>query len=860
MTAKKRSFAGEADPSSVKEYGLDLRLRNQGLIGVTSKVPIKDSSALSLLYTPGVAAPCMEIAENPIRSYDLTCRGNTIAVVSDGSSVYGFGSTGPESALAMLEGRSVFFKTFAGVDALPIALNTQNCDEIVEICSRLATTFGGIVLEDIAAPKCFTLERNLKLATRIPVFHNDQHGGAIAVYAALINALKVVGKKLSKARIVISGAGAAGIATAKLLLSAGANEIVLCDRYGSIYRYRTKPTNWAKSEIAVYTNFDRKAGSLKDMMKGADVFVGLSAPGIVSKEMVKSMAKDSIVFALANPIPEIMPDEALKAGAAVVGSGRSDFPNEINSSYVAPGLFRGLLDVRAWRITEATYLAAAETIASLVPEGKLDANHLVPPIFEFHVAAKVASSVAETAIERGDARVEVSPAEVERKTIKIVYENEYTILPPVPPRKKEMDINEESIDLHHRYQGVLEVKVKVPIRDEYILNRLYLPPEAAQASLVLSKDPEKVYDLTCKANLVAIVSDGSAVLGLGNIGPRAAIPVMEGKAILFKTFAGVEAFPICVCTQNVDEIVELVKAISPTFGGVNLEDISAPRCFEIEERLKKETDIPIFHDDQHGTAIVVLAGIINSLKVVGKKLPDIKIVMNGAGAAAIAVAKLLMVAGAQDITLCDEFGTVYEGRKEKMNRVMEEIAQVTNRDNVKSNLATVIKGADVLLGLSVGNTVTQDMVKSMNKDPVVFAMANPVPEIWPDEAYAAGAKVVVTGRSDFPNQVNNSSVFPGVFRGALDVRATDITKGMKLAAAEAIANFITDDKLEPGYIIPHAMNFKVPPAVAAAVAKAAVEDGVARIKVSPEEVAAQTLEYLYEGHLRQLRSDLDLSD
>ena len=856
MTGRKKTRQEKKDPGDTRQYGLDLRLRNQGLIGVTSKVPIKDSSALSLLYTPGVAAPCLEIANNPIRSFDLTCRGNTIAVVSDGSSVYGFGETGPESALAMLEGRSVFFKTFAGVDAFPIALNTKDCDEIVEICLRLATTFGGIVLEDIAAPKCFTLERNLKKATRIPVFHNDQHGGAIAVYAALINALKVVEKRLGKVRIVISGAGAAGIATARLLLSAGAKEIVLCDRYGSIYRYRTQPTNWAKSEISLYTNIERKSGSLKDMMEGADVYIGLSAPGIVSREMVKSMAKGAIVFALANPIPEIMPEEALKAGAAVVGSGRSDFPNEINSAYVAPGLFRGLLDVRAWRITEATYLAAAETIAGLVPENKLGSTNLVPPIFEFHVASKVAKVVAETAIERGDARVEVSPAEVEAKTLKIVYENEYTVLPPVPPRKKEMDIMEESIHLHHRYQGVLEVKVKIPIRDEYILNRLYLPPEAAQASLLLSKEPERVYDLTCKANLVAIVSDGSAVLGLGNIGPRAAIPVMEGKAILFKTFAGVEAFPICVCTQDVDEIVALVKAISPTFGGVNLEDISAPRCFEIEERLKRETDIPIFHDDQHGTAIVVLAALINALKIVDKTLPDIRIVMNGAGAAAIAVTKLLMVAGARDITLCDEFGTVYAGRKQKMDRIMEEVAQVTNLDNVKSDLATVIKGADVLIGLSVGNTVSQDMVRSMARDPVVFAMANPVPEIWPDEAKAAGARVVVTGRSDFPNQVNNCSVFPGVFRGALDVRATDITKGMKVAAAEAIAHFIPDDKLEPGYIIPHAMNFKVPPAVAAAVARAAVEEGVARINVSPSEVAAQTLEYLYEGHLRHLKGEI----
>ncbi|UCG38158.1 MAG: NADP-dependent malic enzyme, partial [bacterium] len=709
-----------------RQYGLELRLRNQGLVGVDSKIPIKDSSALSLLYTPGVAAPCLEIAENPIKSFDLTCRGNTIAVISDGSAVYGLGSTGPESALAMLEGRSVFFKTFAGVDAMPISLKTQDCDEIVEIGLRLATNFGGIVLEDIAAPKCFTLERNLKKATRIPVFHNDQHGGAIAVYAALINALKVVEKRIDKVRIVISGAGAAGIATAKLLLSAGAKDLVLCDRYGSIYRYRTYPTNWAKSEISLDTNIERRKGSLKDMLAGADVYIGLSAPGIVSREMIKSMAKGSIVFALANPIPEIMPDEAVKAGATVVGSGRSDFPNEINSAYVAPGIFRGLLDVRAWRITEATYLAAAETVAGMLPESKINAGNIVPAIFDFHVASQVARVVAQTALDRGDARVVVSPEEVEKKTLKIVYENEYTILPPPPPRKKKMSNMEESIDLHHRYQGVLEIKVKVPIRDEFILNRLYLPPEAAEASILLSREPEKVYDLTCKANLVGIVSDGSAVLGLGNIGPRAALPVMEGKAILFKTFAGVEAFPVCICTQDVDEIVELVKAISPTFGGINLEDISAPRCFEIEERLRKDTDIPVFHDDQHGTAVVTLAAMMNALKIVGKEMPAVRIVMAGAGAAGIAVAKLLMKAGAGDIILCDEFGSIYEGRKKHMNRIMEDISLVTNKDRFKGDLASAMRGADVFIGLSAPRIVTGDMVKNMAKNSIVMAMANPV--------------------------------------------------------------------------------------------------------------------------------------
>ncbi|MEE8320005.1 MAG: NADP-dependent malic enzyme, partial [bacterium] len=403
-----------------------------------------------------------------------------------------------------------------------------------------------------------------------------------------------------------------------------------------------------------------------------------------------------------------------------------------------------------------------------------------------------------------------------------------------------MDLDEESIDLHHRYQGVLEVKVKVPVRDEYLLNRVYLPPEATEASILISKEPDKVYDLTCKGNLVAIVSDGSAVLGLGDIGPRAALPVMEGKAILFKTFAGVEAFPICVCTQDVDEIVELVKAISPTFGGVNLEDISAPRCFEIEERLKAEMDIPVFHDDQHGTAVVTLAGVINSLKIVGKKLADVKIVMNGAGAASIATAKLLMTAGAQNIVLCDINGTIFKGRKKGMNRVLVEMARITNLEMIKGGTADAMKGADVFLGLSAPKTVNRKMVKSMAKDPIVFAMANPVPEIMPEEAEAAGAAVVATGRSDIRNQVNNSMAFPGIFRGALDVRARNINDEMKIAAAEAIAGYIDDDKLEPNYIIPGTMDYRVPPLVAAAVARSAMETGEAKIQVSPDEVAEKT--------------------
>jgi len=855
MVVKKGKKASGPKGPIEDHYGLELRRKNQGLIGVTGKVPIRDAAALSLLYTPGVAAPCLEIAHFPLRSFDLTCRGNTIALLSDGSSVYGIGDVGPESGLAMLECRSVFFKTFAGVDALPIALNTRDPEKIVEIGLKLATSFGGIVLEDISAPKCFTVERNLKLSTRIPVFHNDQHGSAIAVYAALINALKVVEKKLGKVRIVISGAGAAGIATARLLLEAGARGIVLCDRYGSVFRYRTEPMNWAKSEISLRTNVERRAGSLADMMKDADVFIGLSAGGIVSRDMVRSMARGSIVFAMANPVPEIMPGEALKAGAAVVGSGRSDFPNEINSADIAPGIFRGLLDVRAWRITEATHLAVARTMADTIPEDKVNAACIFPKMFDFQVAAKVAGVTAEVALENGDARVEVSPEEVEAKTRRIIYENEYTVLPPAPALKKKMDLEEEAIDLHHRYQGKLEVRVKVPIRDEYILNRLYLPPEATEACILLSREPEKVYDLTCKANLVAIVSDGSAVLGLGNIGPRAAIPVMEGKALLFKTFAGVEAFPICVGTQDTEEIVDLVKAISTTFGGINLEDISAPRCFEIEERLREEVGIPVFHDDQHGTAVVVLAALKNALKVAGKDLQEVRIVVAGAGAAGTAVARIFLRAGARNVVLCDGHGTLYEGRPEGMNRVKEEISLVTNREGIRGDLAAAMKGADVFVGLSTGGIVSREMVRSMAPRAIVFAMANPVPEIMPEEAREGGALVVATGRSDFPNQVNNSMVFPGVFRGALDVRARNINVQMEIAAADAIAGSVGEKELSTGYIIPAAMNFRVPASVAAAVAAAAMETGEARIHVQPEEVAAQTLEYIYEGHMRYLKEN-----
>jgi malate dehydrogenase (oxaloacetate-decarboxylating) len=402
-----------------------------------------------------------------------------------------------------------------------------------------------------------------------------------------------------------------------------------------------------------------------------------------------------------------------------------------------------------------------------------------------------------------------------------------------------LTLREEALHMHRINKGKLESKSKVLVRNAHDLSLAYSPGVAEPCKDIYEK-PELVYEYTMKGNMVAVVSDGTAVLGLGNIGPEAALPVMEGKAVLFKSFAGVDAFPICLNTTDVDKIVETVKLLEPTFGGVNLEDIAAPNCFVIEERLKKEANIPIFHDDQHGTAIVTVAGLVNALKLIGKKMTEIKVVANGAGAAGIAIIKLLYSYGVRDIIMCDTKGAIYEGRPQGMNAVKAEVAKYTNRDNLTGSLADVIKGADVFIGVSVAGALTKEMVASMNPDSIIFAMANPDPEIMPDEAKAAGAKVVGTGRSDFPNQVNNVLAFPGIFRGALDVRATHINEKMKVAAVEAIANLISPDELNADYVIPGPFDPRVAPDVAAAVAKAAMETGVARIKVDPEEIKEKT--------------------
>ena len=389
-----------------------------------------------------------------------------------------------------------------------------------------------------------------------------------------------------------------------------------------------------------------------------------------------------------------------------------------------------------------------------------------------------------------------------------------------------MDYAKESLRLHGEWKGKIEMVTRVPVKTKDDLSIAYTPG-VAQPCLEIQKDINKSYELTRRWNMAAVITDGSAVLGLGDIGPEAGMPVMEGKCVLFKAFGDVDAFPICVKTKDVDEFVETVYNISGSFGGINLEDIAAPRCFEIERKLKEKCDIPIFHDDQHGTAVITLAGLTNALKVVGKKKEDVKVVTSGAGAAAIAITKLLLSAGFRDITMCDRKGAIYQGR-EGLNWIKTEMAEVTNLSRKAGTLADMLVGADVFIGVSAPNTVTTEMVKTMNRDAIIFACANPTPEIFPDEAKAGGARVISTGRSDYPNQINNVLAFPGIFRGAFDVRASDINEAMKVAAAEALAGLVGDE-LSEDYIIPAAFDPRVGPAVAKAVAEAARRSGVARL-------------------------------
>ena len=829
--------------STPEKSSMIFRRRHRGLITVHSKVHLRDSQALSLVYTPGVAEPCLEIAREPKRSFDVTCRGNTVAIVSNGSSAFGMGNIGPEAILPVLESKAVIMKTFAGVDALPLAIRAETVEEFVDVVLEISPTFGAISVEDVASPDEVAITNRLARSLYIPVVNNHREGVAIGVLAGLINAARLVGKSIRDMRIIINGAGAAGLGTAQLLHEYGATGVIVADQHGALYKYRPLHMNWARWEIAGISNPNDETGSLAELLVNADAFIGFTSGTQLTPEMIQSMAEKPILFTFGSPIA-ITPQEARQAGAAVVATAHSTYPNQMDIAAVLPGVFRGLLDVRARAFSLSAQLAAAEAIARFVPEGELHADYIYPRLIDYRVAPVVAEAVARATLEQGLAkREDANPVEIGNRTRAYVYEGR---LPVEPPSGKEMGYAEESLELHDRFQGLLEIETNVPVKDIHVLEEFYLVPGAMEASRRIVQNREEVFDLTVRGNLVGVVSDGSAVLGLGNIGGRAALPVMEGKSILFHHFAGVEAFPICVATQDADEIIDIVKRLEPTFGGINLEDISAPRCFYIERVLREQTDIPIFHDDQHGTAVVVTAGILNACRLTGREPRELRVVVNGTGASGIAVTKLLMAMGVEDVVMLDTSGTIYKGRTKGMNWIKEEMAEITNKDGLKGDLATAVKGRDVFIGLSAPGVLTGEMVRTMAPEPMIFALANPTPEIWPDEALEAGARIVATGRSDLPNQVNNSLAFPGIFRGALDTRVRNITDEMKIAAARAIAGLVTDRQLKPDYIIPKGTDYSVAPAVAEAVARTAIETGEARKQVDPATIAAAVRAHVYE--------------
>ncbi len=825
--------------------------RSRGLIGIQSKIPIRDEYVLSLVYTPGVAEPCLAIRDDPESSFTYTVRGNAVAILTDGSVVGSFGDAGPLAALPLMEGKSILFKSLAGIDAFPLCVTERDPARLARLIQCLTPTFGGFAIEDIASPRSFELMEILDGMSEadlpVPFFFNDMQGACATVLAALRNALKIVGKEIENVRAAITGAGGAGISVARFLRKAGVPDITLCDRHGIVWEGRPEGMNRFKEAAARDLNPEGRKGTIADALAGADLFVGLSAARTVRSEMIRTMGRKAIVFALANPEPEIGAEEARSAGAAVVLTGGADYRHGMNVALAFPGVLRGVIDARASRVYDEMLIAAADAIASLVPDKELRYDRIVPRVLDLRVGPAVAGAVANAAVALGVAADDVDPDYVQERTRRLVYEGESALVDRAFSSDAK-SLADESLELHRRYRGAIEVVSKIPLKDEHTLLVIANPGVAVPVREII-KSPLRVWEYTSKGNLVAVITDGSAVLGLGNIGPEAALPVMEGKCVLFKTLAGIEAIPICLGTQDTEEIIAIVKSLEPSLGGVNLEDIAAPRCFEIERRLRVETDIPIFHDDQHGTAVVVLVALLNALRLTGRDIGAVKVTLNGAGAAGIAVTRLLMKAGVRDVILCDTHGVLHPGR-DHMNPEKEAVARVTNPGGVKGTLQEALRGRDLFIGLSGPNLVTPEMVRGMAPRPIIFALANPVPEIAPEAALLAGAAVVGTGRSDYKNQINNAIAFPGIFRGALDVAARNINDEMKIAAAHALADLIPDYELSADYIMPRALDFRGAPEVAAAVARAAMETGEARRRVDPRLILENTRDFLYGGTLR----------
>ena len=828
--------------------------RGRGLLSIRSKIPIRDDYMMSLVYGPGLTTACLEIQENPAASFACTVRGNAVGILTDGSSVLSYGDAGPSAALPVMEGKAVLCKALAGLDAFPLCLDERDPVRLSRIMRRLTPTFGAFAIEDIASPRSFELLEILEGMSDadlpIPYFFNDMQGACVIVLAALRNAARLVDKDLAAMRAVITGAGGAGISVALFLRRAGVGEVTLCDRHGIVHAGRAEGMNRFKEAAARLLNPSGRSGTAGEAMKGADLFVGLSAARTVSPALIRSMAKRSIVFALATPEPEIAADEAREAGAAVVLTGGANYRHGLNVALAFPGILRGVIDARATRVYDEMLIAAADAIAGLVPEKEISPDRIIPRVLDLRVGPAVAQAVANAAVALGVAALDVNPREIGEQTRRLVYEGDTALLePPARPgdRSAPRTLGDEALELHRRYRGAISVASKLPLKDEVTLGIIASPGVAVPVREIL-RDPFNVWEYTVKGNLVAVVTDGTAVLGLGAIGPLAALPVIEGKCVLLKTLAGIEAMPLCLDTRDPVAIVELLKSLSPTLGGVLLEGVAAPACFEIERHLRGAIDIPVFHDAQHGTAVVVLAALLNAARLTGRTPEAMRVVINGAGAGGAAVARLLLAAGIQDIVLCDARGIVYDGRP-GLNDEKQELALLTNRAMLRGGLAEAARGRDLFVGLSRGGLLTPPMVRDMADRPVIFALATPVPEITPEEALAAGAAIVATSRPDWPNQLSNVLAFPGILRGALDVAAHDIDDAMKLAAAHALSDLIPDYDLTPSLILPRPLEFQGVPEVAQAVAKAALKSGLARRRIDPRLVLERTRDYLYGGAL-----------
>ena len=843
---------GRLDP----EVALTHYRRRRGLLSIRSKISVRDEYMLSLVSAPGIVETCDLIKDDPSASFRYSMRGNAVAIVSDGSSVLSYGDAGPLAVLPVIEGKAVLCKALAGIDAFPLALRERDPARLAELLQRLMPSFGGFAIEGIAAPRSLELQERLDHLSDeelpVPYFFNDMQGACSIVLAALRNALRLVDKRLGAIRAVITGAGGAGISVARFLRKVGVPEITLCDRHGMLWEGRAEGMNRFKEAAAREFNPGGAHGTLHDALKGADLFVGLSAARTVSADMIRGMASGSIVLALAAPEPEITAAEARDAGAAVVLTGEADDHHGLNVALAFPGILRGVIDSRSTRVYDEMLIAAADAIASRVPDAGLSRDRIIPRVLDLRVGPAVAEAVANAAVALGVAQADVDPIAVGERTRRLVYEGE-SIPHDAGSRSVERTVGDQALDLHRRYRGTIEIASKVPLKDERTLELITTPGVSYPVREII-RDPATVWDYTTRGNLVAVLTDGSALLGRRGYGAEAALPAMEGKCVLFKTLAGVEAFPLCLAVDDVDEFVSVAKAIEPSVGAINLEDIAAPQCFAIERRLRDELDIPVFHDDQHGTAVIVLAALLNALRLTERSLESIQIALVGAGAAGIAVARMLVEAGAGDVIVCDRRGILQEGRA-GMNAVKEEVARLTNRNRLTGVLEDAVRGSDVLIGVSGPNIVKKKMIRSMAPRPIVFALAAPVPEITPNAAYVGGAAVVGTSRPRGPNPFQNAIAFPGIMRGALDVMARDINGAMKLAAARALAGLVPDDDLSPHCILPQALDSQCAPEVAAAVARAALDSGQARRRVDPREIFDNTNDYLYGGTLRPLAGE-----